>query len=174
MAAILRCLALKRLMTATSSTLNGSNALISGHKQSCSVISSDRSQCRFIKTSTKKDDTMAATLKPPVKPVTKEDFANPHPENWISYGFNYENKAEDTFVTNATFFLTITCCFVIGGFVWAYGPDIQMRDWAQREAFLELRRREEAGEELLNPNYVDPGSIVLPSDEDLGDQEIII
>lgn len=174
MAAIIRCSLLRRLTSATSSTLSGSNALICGYNQSCSIVSCGRPQCRFIKTSTKKDDTMAVTLKPPVKPLTKEDFAKPHPENWISYGFKYDDKTEDRYVTNATFFLAITCCVVIGGFVWIYAPDFQMRDWAQREAFLELRRREAAGEELLNPNYVDPATIVLPSDEDLGDREIII
>lgn len=39
---------------------------------------------------------------------------------------------------------------------------------------MELRRRELAGVDLVSPNYVDPASITLPSDEDLGDTEIII
>lgn len=163
MSAIIRCVALRRLASTATITSNGNKALIPANNRS-------------IKTSAKKDDTVtgSAVLKPPVAPLTKDDFANPNPENWVSYGFHYDNKAEDRFVTNASLFLAITCCVVVGGFVWAYGPDLQMRDWAQREAFLELRRREAAGEELINPNYVDPGTMILPDDEELGDREIII
>lgn len=49
-----------------------------------------------------------------------------------------------------------------------------MRDWAQREGYLELRRREAAGRDPISPDYVDVNSIVLPSDEELGSTEIII
>lgn len=60
------------------------------------------------------------------------------------------------------------------GFYFAYYPDMSLRDWAQREAFLELKRRESAGKPLVDPNYVDPANIVLPSDEELGNTPIII
>lgn len=49
-----------------------------------------------------------------------------------------------------------------------------MRDWAQREGFLELRRREAAGLDPISKDYVDPASMDLPSDEDLGNTDIII
>ncbi|KAI4460602.1 nadh-ubiquinone oxidoreductase esss subunit mitochondrial precursor [Holotrichia oblita] len=65
--------------------------------------------------------------------------------------------------------------WVIGlGFAWAYIPDYNLRDWAQREAFLELRRREAQGLPLVDPNLIDPSKIVLPSDSELGDTEIIV
>ena len=107
-------------------------------------------------------------------PVTVEDFANPNPKNWVSYGFDYENKDEDRTATSWTFFCSVTLCIVYGGFVWSYNPDTMMRDWAQREGFLELRRREEEGLELVDPNFIEPGQINLPSDEDLKNFEIII
>lgn len=125
--------------------------------------------CRSIKTSPKKDETVAAPAS-----VTTEDFANPNPKNWISYGFDYKTEAEDRKATKSTFFFAVTLCLVWGTFYWSYLPDTKLRDWAQREGFLELRRREEAGVDLISPNYVDPDKIVLPSDEDLGQTEIII
>ncbi|XP_067630402.1 NADH dehydrogenase [ubiquinone] 1 beta subcomplex subunit 11, mitochondrial [Eurosta solidaginis] len=123
---------------------------------------------RSIKTSQKKDETAIVT------PSTTEDFAKPNPKNWVSYGFEYESKEKDRSVTNWTFFASVTLCLVWGTFIWSYAPDPMMRDWAQREAYLELRRREQAGVDLINPNYVDPDTMNLPSDEELGDTEIII
>jgi NADH dehydrogenase (ubiquinone) 1 beta subcomplex subunit 11 len=39
---------------------------------------------------------------------------------------------------------------------------------------LELARREKAGEPLVNPDYVPCEQINLPSEEELGDTEIVI
>ena len=47
-------------------------------------------------------------------------------------------------------------------------------DWCHREAYLELSRREKAGEPLINPDYVPIDKIKLPSEEELGDTEIVI
>ncbi|XP_017105205.1 NADH dehydrogenase [ubiquinone] 1 beta subcomplex subunit 11, mitochondrial [Drosophila bipectinata] len=134
-----------------------------------SLVARQAAAVRAINTSQKKDETVAAPTS-----VTTEDFANPSPKNWQSYGFDYKEQAEDRKATKSTFFVTVTLCLVWGTFYWAYLPDTQFRDWAQREGFLELRRREQAGLDLVSPDYVDPASISLPSDEDLGDQEIII
>ncbi|KPJ15087.1 NADH dehydrogenase [ubiquinone] 1 beta subcomplex subunit 11, mitochondrial [Papilio machaon] len=95
-------------------------------------------------------------------------------KNWVSYGFDYKSKEEDTNVHNASFFFSVTLCLVFGGFAWAYSPDIHMRDWAQREAYLELRRREKAGLPPISPNYIEPKTVKLPSEEELCDVEIII
>lgn len=62
----------------------------------------------------------------------------------------------------------------MAGFIWGYAPDPLLRDWAQREAFLELRRREAAGLDPISRDYADPANVVLPSDEELGNMEIII
>lgn len=124
---------------------------------------------RGIKTSSKKDETAAA-----LAPVTKENFANPNPKNWVSFGFDTKDETNDRNATKSSFFFAVTLCLVWGTFYWAYLPDTQLRDWAQREAYIELRRREMAGVDLVSPNYIDPASIVLPSDDELGDTEIII
>lgn len=100
--------------------------------------------------------------------------ANPEDKNWVSYGFDYNSKEEDTNHHHASFFFSITLCLVFGGFAWAYAPDVHLRDWAQREAFLELRRREKAGLPPIDPNFVNPKSIYLPSESELCDVEIII
>lgn len=47
-------------------------------------------------------------------------------------------------------------------------------DWAQREAYLELERRQKEGLPLVDPDYIKADSIALPSDEELRDAEIII
>ena len=49
-----------------------------------------------------------------------------------------------------------------------------MNHWCYREAHLELARREKAGEPLVNPDLIPVDKIKLPSDEELGDMEIII
>jgi len=49
-----------------------------------------------------------------------------------------------------------------------------LKQWSQREAYLELRRREAEGLPLIDPNYVDPSTMDLPSEEELGDTPIII
>lgn len=94
--------------------------------------------------------------------------------NWASYGFDSKHKATDRFLAHTTTFLTVTLLFVVGSFIHAYKPARMEKDWAQREAYLELRRREELGLPLIDPNLIDPAKIKLPTDEELGDMEIII
>lgn len=117
---------------------------------------------REISTSKKNSDSVAAC-----EPSTQD-------KNWVSYGFDFQSQEEDTNVHNASFFFSVTLCLVFGGFAWAYAPDIHMRDWAQREAFLELRRREKLGLPLISPHYVDPKAIRLPAESELCEVDIII
>lgn len=49
-----------------------------------------------------------------------------------------------------------------------------MKHWIQREAFLELRRREAEGLPLVDRDLVPAHTVELPTDEELGDIEIII
>ena len=41
------------------------------------------------------------------------------------------------------------------------------RDWCQREAYLEIARREALGLPLVDPDYIPPEKMLLPSDEEL-------
>lgn len=47
-------------------------------------------------------------------------------------------------------------------------------DWVTREAYLELDRREKAGLPLVDPYLIPPERVKLPSDEELGETEIIV
>lgn len=47
-------------------------------------------------------------------------------------------------------------------------------DWVKRESYIELRRREAAGLPLVDKNLIPLENIELPTDEELGDAEIII
>ncbi|CAH0604679.1 unnamed protein product [Chrysodeixis includens] len=116
--------------------------------------------------STKKTSDNATTTAPP--PCKDEE------KNWVSYGFDYNSHREDTNVHNASFFFSVTLCLVFGGFAWAYAPDTHLRDWAQREAFLELRRREKAGLRPIDPNFIEPHKMNLPSDEEICNLSTII
>lgn len=53
-------------------------------------------------------------------------------------------------------------------------PDYKLRDWSHREAFLELERREREGLPLVDPDYTKIELSSLPSDEEIGDTEIVI
>ncbi|XP_034840266.1 NADH dehydrogenase [ubiquinone] 1 beta subcomplex subunit 11, mitochondrial [Maniola hyperantus] len=120
---------------------------------------------RSISTSEKNSDTATQTT---ISECPSED------KNWVSYGFDYTSKEEDTSAHHSSFFFTVSLCLVFGSFAWAYAPDVHMRDWAQREAYLELHRREKAGLKPIDPNYIDPKSVKLPSEDELCDVEIII
>lgn len=127
-------------------------------------------QTRAINTSPKNRDVAAA---PTTLNQAKDDTTTKN-KNWVSWGFDHHDEANDRNTTKASFFFSVTLCIVWGTFFWAYSPDSRYRDWAQREGYLELRRREKAGLDLISPNYIDPSTMVLPSDEELGNQEIII
>lgn len=93
---------------------------------------------------------------------------------WISYGFSKEDEALDRHALHLTMFVLVSIVIVLGSTVFAYLPDVRGRDWAQREAYLRLRYREENGLPLIDRNLIDPSKIILPTDEELGDTEIII
>lgn len=132
------------------------------------LISNAARNSRLISTSQKNRETATAATKAETKSSIVTD------KNWVSYGFEFKNEADDRSSMKASFFFSVTLCLVWGTFVWSYLPDTQLRDWAQREGYLELRRREAAGIEPINKDYVDVNTIQLPTDEDLGNTEIII
>lgn len=123
---------------------------------------------RAISTSPKNRETVAI----PKETTKTQDQDNN--KNWVSYGFSTTNQTEDRNSMKSSFFFSVTLCIVWGTLMWAYLPDIHLRDWSQREAYLELRRREAAGLDPISRDYVAAGQMALPSDEELGDTEIII
>ncbi|KZC04976.1 PREDICTED: NADH dehydrogenase [ubiquinone] 1 beta subcomplex subunit 11, mitochondrial [Dufourea novaeangliae] len=116
---------------------------------------------RLVSSTSKKNDNVSDLPYPVQKP-------------WISYGFDYKNKEVDRHKMHLTTFVCVTIGLVLHAFILGYMPDVTMKDWALREAFLQLRYREENGLPLVNPNVIDPSKVILPTDEELGDTEIII
>ncbi|KAL6266213.1 hypothetical protein P5V15_003073 [Pogonomyrmex californicus] len=98
----------------------------------------------------------------------------PVKRKWMSYGFSQENEAEDRHALHQTMFVCVTIVMIVGFTIMAYLPDVRGKDWAQREAYLQLRYREENGLPPIDPNLIDPSKITLPTEEELVDVEIII
>ncbi|XP_003739380.1 NADH dehydrogenase [ubiquinone] 1 beta subcomplex subunit 11, mitochondrial [Galendromus occidentalis] len=100
-------------------------------------------------------------------PRTPEDFidAVKKPRNWISYGYSYYDKERDADVYHATMFFLVSLMVVVGSAWIAYLPDWRQQDWALREAYLELARREKYGLPLVDKDLVPVDRINLPSEE---------
>ena len=95
-------------------------------------------------------------------------------KEWSSYGCDLRDYYVDRYNTHWMFFLYISLSIVGGVFVLSYAPDWNRNNWAQREAYILLREREAKGLPFIDCNYIDPQHIVLPSEEELQDVEIII
>jgi len=139
-------------------------------------------QQRYISTSEKKKDHPETTsLIPginetsPRGPKTVEEFADTASQkNWVSWGFDIGDKALDRFGMSWTFFWLITVAMTLGPYIVMYQPDFRFSDWSKREAFIELHRREKLGLPLIDKNFLDPAKIKLPTEEELGDTDVII
>lgn len=96
------------------------------------------------------------------------------PGTWISYGFYEDDEYMDKHAMHQTLFVTISLMIMGAGYIFTYLPDFKDLQWAEREGYLELRRREKLGLPLIDPNFIDPSKFTLPTDEELKDREIII
>jgi NADH dehydrogenase (ubiquinone) 1 beta subcomplex subunit 11 len=108
------------------------------------------------------------------KSATSSESLEAKDENWISYGYSLVDRDEDEWAHHLIMFCTITFMFCWGTFFMAYYPDFKNQAWAQREAYLELERRESAGLPLIDPNMIPVDNIDLPTDDELADFDIII
>ncbi|KAH9511233.1 NADH dehydrogenase 1 beta subcomplex subunit 11 ndufb11 [Dermatophagoides farinae] len=130
---------------------------------------------RGIKTTSKKDETYVEVFDPeyinekkPKGPETAEEFADVSSQkNWISFGYDEVDQKEDRHLANAYFFSYFTLGCLVFSWIIYYYPYIDGYDWAQREAFIEVNRREQLGLPFIDPNLVDPEKITLPSEEEL-------
>lgn len=127
-------------------------------------------QARLISTSKKNRDTATVTTDMEEKTVCEVDKR----KNWVSYGFSVDDYEEDRFHMHVVCFSGISLMFCVGGFLLIYRPDDLGKDWAQREAYIQLRHREKLGLPLIDPDYIPEDKIILPSDEELGDTEIVV
>uniref|UniRef100_A0A6M2E432 NADH dehydrogenase [ubiquinone] 1 beta subcomplex subunit 11, mitochondrial n=1 Tax=Amblyomma tuberculatum TaxID=48802 RepID=A0A6M2E432_9ACAR len=107
-------------------------------------------------------------------PVTVADFADTKPRYWMSYGYCDEDYNTDRDAHHVIMFMAVTVVLCGCTFLAMYAPDFNDTDWVEREGYLELERREKLGLPLVDCNLVDPSRIILPSEEEIGDFEIII
>ncbi|CAG9541123.1 unnamed protein product [Cercopithifilaria johnstoni] len=96
--------------------------------------------------------------------------------NWIWFGLSPYDEHADWLKFHQYMFvlLTIMVTWVTLYLLYAAPDWPQARDWAYREAHLEMARREKAGLPYISKDLVRPDKIVLPSDEELQNFEIII
>jgi len=94
-------------------------------------------------------------------------------QGWRGFGFWPHDRFRDK-VTGHIAFFAVCATFVIPVWVYNYLPDYSLKNWAQREAFLLLKEREDAGIFPISKDFLDPEKVNLPSDEELGDIEILI
>ncbi|GIY73712.1 complex I-ESSS [Caerostris darwini] len=133
-----------------------------------------------ISTTKKSKDTLAYPenlfpKKQPPPPKTVEDFAETkNPKFWVSYGYDEENYEKDRHDHKVINFMLLTVLVCGGTFIVAYSPDIYNQDWTNREAYIRMNERKKLGLPYVDKNYIDPEKIELPSDEELGDTEIIL
>ncbi|KAL1285709.1 NADH dehydrogenase [ubiquinone] 1 beta subcomplex subunit [Trichinella pseudospiralis] len=81
---------------------------------------------------------------------------------WLAYGFHPTDEYTDWKRAHAVFFALIGIAFPGLVFVLWYKPDWPlMREWAFREAVLELERRERAGLEPISKDLINPEKIKM-------------
>ncbi|XP_033226171.1 NADH dehydrogenase [ubiquinone] 1 beta subcomplex subunit 11, mitochondrial [Belonocnema kinseyi] len=139
---------------------------LQGLNRGLSLISKNQSLCRTISTSSKKNITELTDCQSHGPPPSKK--------NWVSWGYDKTDKKIDRHYIHESMFVSVTLCIVFGFYYMMYLPNTRMQDWAQREAYLELRRREELGLPPIDKDYFDPANFSLPTDEELEDTPIII
>lgn len=106
---------------------------------------------------------------PPRSPRTPEDFRNPEQlGHWYPLGFDWTNPKVDKHLMNELMFAMVTFG-IFGMWLWSYGPDYKLRDWAKREAYFRTHKREALGLPLIDINVIPPERVHLPTEEELGD-----
>ncbi|KAM6226125.1 NADH dehydrogenase [ubiquinone] 1 beta subcomplex subunit 11, mitochondrial [Porphyrio hochstetteri] len=109
-----------------------------------------------------------ALTAPPVplgaEPHEEEPMAAAQRKNPDFHGFSADPEA-DVLNMRAVFFSGVSIAIVLGTVFLHYLPDYGLRQWARREAELQIRDRESRGVPLLDPNYYDPARLPLPPPE---------
>ncbi|CAK9295741.1 unnamed protein product [Gordionus sp. m RMFG-2023] len=99
---------------------------------------------------------------------------NYHDPNWMSFGYHETDQFIDTWRARYVFFWGVSIFLVPLVFILHYFPSPKDKDWTFREACFEIARREKYGLPHVDMNLIPPERVILPSDEELGDFEIII
>lgn len=143
------------------------------------TVSTGKQLVRWISSTEKKPATAVGIAPNTVidnPPRTAEDFAEVvhKPRNWISYGYSEEDIEEDRDMHAFAMFCTISLSLVGITFIWSYLPDFHDKDWAHREAYLEIARREKYGRPHIDKELIPVERIHLPSEEELEGVEVYL
>ncbi|RMZ96345.1 NADH dehydrogenase [ubiquinone] 1 beta subcomplex subunit mitochondrial [Brachionus plicatilis] len=136
------------------------------------IVVGSRNQLRLVSSDTKASPTNQQTI------ASQNELDKPQWERSdrykIFYGFDANDEAKDKVVAHFFTFTAFLGFFFVPFLMFYYYPDYKTNDWCYREAYLEISRREKAGLPLVDPDYVPSEQINLPSEEDIGDTEIIL
>ncbi|XP_058499129.1 NADH dehydrogenase [ubiquinone] 1 beta subcomplex subunit 11, mitochondrial [Solea solea] len=78
------------------------------------------------------------------------------------HGFS-SDPVVDQWNMRVGFFFGVSVALVLGSVFVYYLPDHGMRKWSRREAERLVQLREQEGLPLIDKNYYDPSTIILPS-----------
>jgi len=95
-------------------------------------------------------------------------------KHWVSYGWSHLDIEKDRTFMHFLFFTYCTLFFWVMSFFFYYCPHSNLSDWAMREAYIRVAEREANGLPFVDKDLVPLDRIVLPTDEELGDTEIIV
>ncbi|KAM9327059.1 NADH dehydrogenase [ubiquinone] 1 beta subcomplex subunit 11, mitochondrial [Gastrophryne carolinensis] len=94
----------------------------------------------------------------------EEEVDNVYLKNPDSFGYD-EDPVIDLWNARVVFLFGVTLCLVFGPIFVYYLPDPRMNHWARREAERLVKLRQAQGLPLIEEDYYDPASLVLPDDE---------
>jgi len=110
------------------------------------------------------------------RPLRREEGGKVR-EDWYWFGYDSHDEYTDWHLHHKTMMVFVFGVFSLIPLLWAYRPDWpDLKEWTQREAFLEMARREKYGLPYISPDLYPPEEVLaqLPSDEELGDYQIVI
>lgn len=92
----------------------------------------------------------------------QNDINSPH---YLTWGFDKDNFV-DLWSKRIIFFFGVSIVMVLGPVYFHYLPDVKNIKWTRAEAERVLRERREAGEPLINPDFVPRDKIILPDEDE--------
>ncbi|CAN2389202.1 NADH dehydrogenase (ubiquinone) 1 beta subcomplex [Pristimantis euphronides] len=122
--------------------------------------------CRF-QTRPRADSTVPLTVSDGPRPKhahDDHDDLNMYDKNPDWHGFS-DDPVQDVRNMRVVFFFGISGCLVLVPIFVYYSPKKGMKDWARREAERQIKRKEALGLPLIEMNYYDPKTLVLPPDD---------
>ncbi|KAM4021328.1 NADH dehydrogenase [ubiquinone] 1 beta subcomplex subunit 11, mitochondrial [Anomaloglossus baeobatrachus] len=93
------------------------------------------------------------------------DEINMYDKNPDWHGFS-DDPEQDVRNMRMVFFFGVSVCLVLAPIFVYYSPERGMKGWARREAERQIKRKEALGLTLIEMNYYDPKSLVLPPEDE--------